>query len=159
MPGRLGAQYITEAGEKKVPVMIHQAVFGSMERFIGILIEHYAGALPFWLAPEQLVVMTITDEHKDYANQIFSQLKKNGYRVKLDDRNEKIGYKIRQHTMNKIPYQIVLGNKEKAEQTKQKISARLLNGTDLGSMTLEQLMTDYLQQEFRPNPVIRLDTE
>ena len=159
MPARLGAQYITEAGEKKVPVMIHQAVFGSMERFIGILIEHYAGVLPFWLAPEQLVVMTITDEHKDYAKQIFSQLKKNGYRVKLDDRNEKIGYKIRQHTMNKIPYQIVLGNKEQAEPSEQKVSARLLNGTDLGSMTLEQLMTDYLQQEFRPDPVIRLDTQ
>ncbi len=159
MPARLGAQYITEAGEKRVPVMIHQAVLGSMERFIGILIEHYAGVLPFWLAPEQLVVMTITDEHKDYAKQIFSQLKKNGYRVKLDDRNEKIGYKIRQHTMNKIPYQIVLGNKEQAEPSEQKVSARLLNGTDLGSMTLEQLMTDYLQQEFRPDPVIRLDTQ
>lgn len=155
MPGRLGAQYINEEGEKKVPVMIHQAVLGSMERFIGILIENYAGALPFWLAPEQLVVMTITDDQKDYAQRIFSQLKKNGYRMQLDDRNEKIGYKIRQHTMNKIPYQIIVGNKEVAEQ---KVAARRLDGTDLGSMTLEQLVADYLQQEFQPNPVIRLDS-
>lgn len=153
MPGRLEAQYIKETGGKEVPVMVHQAVLGSMERFMGILIEHYAGALPFWLAPEQLVVMTITDEQADYAHKVLRQLRNYPFRVKLDVRNEKIGYKIRQHTMSKIPYQIVLGNKEVAEQA---VSVRRLDGTDLKIMTVERLMSDYLKKEFRPSPIMEL---
>ena len=155
MPGRLSAQYITETGEKKVPVMIHQAVLGSMERFIGIMLEHYAGALPFWLAPEQLVVMTITDQQINYAYEVFTRLQKCNYRVKIDTRNEKIGYKIRQHTMNKIPYQIIIGKKELLEQT---VSVRRLDGTDLKAMPIEKLASDYLKQEFHPNPVLSLDS-
>ena len=153
MPTRLGASYIKEGGAKEVPVMIHQAVLGSMERFIGILVEHYAGALPFWLAAEQLVVMTITDEHKDYAHKVFSQLQNYRFRVKLDERNEKIGYKIRQHTMNRVPYQIIIGRKEIEQQT---VSVRRLDGTDLKMMTVENLVSAHLAQEFQPHPLIEL---
>ena len=112
MPGRLGATYVDENGNKQTPVMIHRAVLGSLERFIAILIEHYAGALPAWLAPNQVVIMNITDDQAEYCREVYKKLKNFGIKVNLDLRNEKIGYKIREHTMAKVPYQIVLGDRE-----------------------------------------------
>lgn len=133
MPGRLGAEYVNEQGERKTPVMIHRAVFGSIERFIGILIEHYAGHFPLWLAPIQVVIMTITDKQQDYAKAIGRELAGLGLRVKLDLRNEKISFKIREHSLRKIPYQLVVGDKE--VMTKQ-VSVRRQTGEDLGSMSV-----------------------
>jgi threonyl-tRNA synthetase len=112
MPGRLGASYIAEDGGKHVPVMLHRAILGSLERFIGILIEHYAGSLPLWLAPEQAMVLNITDKHADYAKKVEEALKKQGVRVKSDLRNEKIGFKIREHTIQHVPYLLVVGDRE-----------------------------------------------
>lgn len=133
MPDRLGAQYISEQGERKTPVMLHRAILGSIERFIGILIEHYAGHFPVWLAPTQVVIMTITDKQRDYAKQVAQELEGLGLRVKLDLRNEKISFKIREHSLHKIPYQLVIGAKEL--ETKQ-IAVRRQTGDDLGSMSV-----------------------
>ncbi|TLY47991.1 MAG: threonine--tRNA ligase [Gammaproteobacteria bacterium] len=133
MPMRLGAEYVSEQGERKTPVMLHRAILGSVERFIGILIEHYAGLFPLWLAPIQAVIMTITDKQRDYANEIARELEGLGLRVKLDLRNEKIGFKIREHSLQKIPYQLVIGAKE--VDTKQ-IAVRRQTGDDLGSMSV-----------------------
>ena len=134
MPGRLGASYIAENGTKQVPVMLHRAILGSLERFIGILIEEHAGALPTWLAPVQAVILTITDEQQDAARKIEKTLRRHGWRVESDLRNEKIGFKIREHTLQRIPYMLVIGKKEALEGT---LAVRTRKGEDLGGMTSE----------------------
>jgi threonyl-tRNA synthetase len=143
MPGRLGAEYVAADGSRKVPVMLHRAILGSLERFIGILIEEYAGALPVWLAPVQAVILNITDNQADYAKMIESQLLKHGFRVTTDLRNEKIGLKIREHTLQKVPYLLVVGERE---VTNQQVALRLRTGENKGSMSLdafiEQLNAD-----------------
>ncbi len=143
MPGRLGASYIAADGSKQVPVMLHRAVFGSIERFIGILIEEYAGAFPPWLAPVQAAVLTITDKQGDYARSIAGNLAKEGFRVETDLRNEKIGFKIREHTLQRVPYLLVIGEKEAQNGT---LAVRTRTGEDLGSMTL-QAFSERLTQE------------
>jgi threonyl-tRNA synthetase len=134
MPGRLGASYIAEDGSKKVPVMLHRAIFGSLERFIGILIEEHAGAFPVWLAPVQAVILTITDQQTSYAQDLEKALRGQGLRVEADLRNEKIGFKIREHTLQRIPYMLVIGKKEAEAGT---VAVRTRRGEDLGAMTLE----------------------
>ena len=138
MPGRLGAQYVTEDQERKVPVMLHRAVLGSFERFIGILIEQYEGAFPFWLAPEQVAVLNITDKQNEYCKYIHKKLEEDGYRAHLDLRNEKIGFKIREHTIKKIPFLLVVGDKEVENNT---VAIRTRKGEDLGVMSLEEVLT------------------
>lgn len=137
MPQRLGAYYIADDGSKQVPVMLHRATLGSLERFIGILIEHYAGKFPLWLAPIQVVVMGITDKHIDYVKQIESSLRKNHFRVVADVRNEKIGFKIREHTLQKVPYFIIVGDKEMMSL---KISIRTRSGDDLDTTVLNKFI-------------------
>ena len=137
MPARLDAEYVAEDNTRKVPVMLHRAVVGSLERFIGILIEHHGGALPLWLAPLQLAVLTITDRQAEYAPKVVAALKAAGYRAIADLRNEKITYKIREHSLQKLPYQIILGDKEM--QTEQ-VAVRTRAGEDLGAMPLDALM-------------------
>jgi len=134
MPGRLGAEYVAEDNARKVPVMLHRAIVGSMERFIGILIEHYAGALPAWLAPVQAVVANISEHQADYAGEVAAHLAARGFRVEADLRNEKISYKIREHSLQKLPYQLVVGDREKAAR---KVAVRTRGGEDLGQMELE----------------------
>jgi len=136
-PSRLDAYYIAEDSTKKVPVMLHRAILGSFERFIGILIEQYAGKLPVWLAPVQAVVMNITERQEEYAAEITHFLKKQGIRVKSDLRNEKIGFKIREHTLQCVPYLLVVGDREVETRT---VSARMQQGVDLGSMTIENCL-------------------
>ncbi len=136
MPGRLGAQYVDEDGERRTPVMIHRAILGSLERFIGILIEQYAGSLPLWLSPVQAVIMNITDRQAEYAKEICESLKNRGLRAALDLRNEKIGFKIREHTIQRVPYLLVIGDKELESGT---VAVRARNGDDLGSMSLEEV--------------------
>ena len=136
LPERFDISYISEADERVRPVMLHLALFGSLERFIGILIEHHAGTFPAWLAPVQAVAFNITDAHSDYVSDLVKQLKKNGVRVTADLRNEKLGYKVREHTMQRIPYLLVAGEREKAEMT---VSVRDVSGKNLGSMTLTQV--------------------
>jgi threonyl-tRNA synthetase len=131
MPVRLGAEYVAEDGQKRHPVMLHRAILGSFERFIGILIEHYAGKMPVWLAPVQVMVLPISEKHYDYAQNISKQLQNLGFRVQFDLRNEKIGFKIREHTLQKIPYFVVLGDQECQQQ---QVKVRSLDGTDLGLM-------------------------
>jgi len=143
MPGRLGAQYVGEDNARHTPVMLHRAIVGSMERFIGILIEHYAGAFPLWLAPVQVVVLTITERQSAYAGAIKEKLSKQGFRVSTDLRNEKISYKIREHSLQKLPYQVVLGDKEMQAET---VAVRTRSGEDLGAMSLEAF-TARLQSE------------
>ena len=133
MPERLGAVYVAESGAKLSPVMLHRAILGSMERFIGILIEHYAGYFPLWLAPTQVAVINITDRQAEYAQAIAKELSSKGLRVKTDLRNEKIGFKIREHSMHRIPYLLIVGDKEVEAQT---VTLRTQNGTDLGSFSL-----------------------
>jgi threonyl-tRNA synthetase len=134
MPGLLGAEYVAEDNARRVPVMLHRAVLGSMERFVGILIEHYAGAMPVWLAPVQAVVLNISEGQSDYARAVAARLKSAGYRVQADLRNEKISYKIREHSLQKLPYQLIVGEKEKAGE---KVAVRTRAGEDLGQMSLE----------------------
>ena len=133
MPERLGAEYVDENSQKQHPVMLHRAIVGSMERFIGILIEHHAGFLPAWLAPIQAVVLNITDGQADYAQKTAQMLVDKGFRVKSDLRNEKVGYKIREHTLQRVPYLLVVGDREKETGT---IAVRTRAGEDLGSMSL-----------------------
>ena len=137
MPERLGAQYVTEEGDRKPPVMLHRAIVGSMERFIGILIEHYAGAMPLWLAPQQAVIMTITDSQREYAHELEARLQKSGLRVKADLRNEKIGFKIREHTLQKVPYLLVVGDKEVEADS---VAVRTRSGENLGTMTIDEFI-------------------
>ena len=137
MPGRLDAQYVAEDGSRQIPVMLHRAILGSFERFIGILIEHYEGVFPTWLAPKQVVVLNITDKQSQYAQNVEDSLKNNGFRASSDLRNEKIGFKIREHTIQKVPYLLVVGDKEVESQT---VAVRARRGEDLGSMDLNAFM-------------------
>ncbi|HSV20963.1 MAG TPA: threonine--tRNA ligase [Casimicrobiaceae bacterium] len=137
MPGRLGAEYVDADDTRKVPVMLHRAIVGSLERFIGILIENHAGALPLWLAPVQVVVLTITDRQKAYAEQVTAALKAAGIRANSDLRNEKITYKIREHSLQKLPYQVIVGDKEMEAST---VAVRTRGGEDLGAMSLDALL-------------------
>ena len=132
---RLDAQYVGEDGNKRYPVMIHRAVLGSFERFIGILIENYAGKLPFWLAPKQVVVASIVSDVNDYADEITSMLKKQGIRAEVDLRNEKIGYKVREHSFKKVPFIFAIGKNEKTDRT---VSIRKIGSTDTSSMSLDE---------------------
>ena len=138
MPGRLDATYVADDGSKQVPVMLHRAILGSLERFIGILIEEYAGAFPAWLAPRQVMVMGITDKQSDYVQQIAQQLKNQGFRADADLRNEKIGFKIREHTLRRVPYLIVVGDREAQENA---VAVRTRKGEDLGAMSLESFVS------------------
>jgi len=133
MPERLGAEYVAETGERLAPVMLHRAIVGSLERFIGILIEQHAGALPAWLAPVQVSVLNITDAQSDYAREVVKTLQKQGLRVESDLRNEKITRKIREHSMQKVPYILVVGDKEKANGA---VAVRARGNQDLGVMPL-----------------------
>ncbi len=137
MPERLGAEYVDEHSQRQHPVMLHRAIVGSMERFIGILIEHHAGQLPVWLAPLQAVVMNITDAHAEYAHDLAQTLVKQGFRVRADLRNEKIGYKIREHTLQRVPYLLVVGDRERELGT---VAVRSLAGEDLGAMAPGELI-------------------
>jgi len=143
MPGRLGAEYVAVDNSRRVPVMLHRAILGSMERFIGILIEHYGGAFPLWLAPAQAVVMNVSEGQADYVGAIVARLKSAGMRVFADLRNEKITYKIREHSLQKLPYQLIAGDREVATQT---VSVRARSGKDLGAMSLEVLI-EHLRAE------------
>ena len=143
MPERLGAEYTADDNTKKVPVMLHRAIVGSLERFIGILIENYAGALPLWLAPVQIAVLNISDAQADYTKEIAAQLRKSGYRVHADLRNEKITYKIREHSVQKLPYILVIGDKERDANT---VAVRARGNVDLGVMSIDALV-ERLKQE------------
>ena len=143
LPERLDAEFVDEDNTRKRPVMLHRAIVGSMERFLGILIEHYAGAFPTWLAPVQVAVLNISENQSSYASEVASQLKAKGFRVDLDLRNEKIGYKIREHSLQKLPFMAVVGDKEMASQT---VAVRGRGGADLGSMGLQGLV-ELLQKE------------
>ncbi|HHZ70131.1 MAG TPA: threonine--tRNA ligase [Methylococcaceae bacterium] len=137
MPGRLGATYIAEDGSKQVPVMLHRAILGSLERFIGILIEQHAGTLPVWLAPVQVVVLNIAGRHDEFAQEVEQTLKKQDVRVKIDLRNEKIGFKIREHSMQRVPYLLIIGDKELENQ---QVTVRTQSGEDLGSFTVNDFV-------------------
>ena len=137
MPERLGAEFVAEDNSRQVPVMLHRAILGSLERFIGILIENYAGALPLWLSPKQVVVLNISEKQANYAKKITEELKCSGIRAHADLRNEKIPYKIREHSLQKLPYQIIVGSKEVATEM---VSVRTRSGSDLGQMSLQELI-------------------
>jgi threonyl-tRNA synthetase len=143
MPGRLEASYIAEDGSKQTPVMVHRAILGSFERFMGILIEHYAGKLPLWLSPVQAVVLTISEKQNEYAEKVTQSLQKRGIRANFDLRNEKIGFKIREHTLQKVPYLLVIGDKEVESG---QVAVRSREGVDLGVMTIDTIC-DTLTQE------------
>ncbi|MGZ8151957.1 MAG: threonine--tRNA ligase [Methylovulum sp.] len=143
MPSRLGAVYIAEDGSKQVPVMLHRAILGSLERFIGILIEQHAGTFPIWLAPIQVMVLTIADRHANYANEMVRDLEKQGVRTKIDLRNEKIGFKIREHSMQRVPYLLIIGDKELEERT---ITVRTQKGQDLGSLSIGEFAKQLKQE-------------
>ncbi|ALK30351.1 threonine--tRNA ligase [Burkholderia plantarii] len=145
LPERLGAEYVAEDNGRRRPVMLHRAIVGSMERFLGILIEHHAGAMPAWLAPVQVVVMNIAESQVDYARSLAQSLQKQGLRVEADLRNEKISYKIREHTLEKVPYLLVVGDKEREAQT---VAVRARGGVDLGVMPAEAFV-ERLQQDLR----------
>ena len=137
MPGRLDAYYIAEDGSKQVPVMLHRAILGSLERFIGILIEEFSGSFPVWLAPVQVIVMNITDKQGEYVLAVEEFLMKRGIRAKSDLRNEKISFKIREHTLQRIPYLLVTGDREVSGKT---VAVRTRSGEDLGAMSLDAFM-------------------
>jgi threonyl-tRNA synthetase len=137
LPVRLGAEYVDEDNTRKPPVMLHRAIVGSMERFIGILIENYAGAFPLWLSPVQLVVMNISQSQAEYTAEVAQSLRAAGLRVQLDLRNEKITYKIREHSLQKLPYQLIIGDKEMAAGL---VAVRTRQGEDLGQMSVEALL-------------------
>jgi threonyl-tRNA synthetase len=137
MPGRLGAEFVDEDNSRKVPVMLHRAILGSLERFIGILVENHAGALPLWLAPVQMVVMNISQAQEEYAEKVAQTLRAAGLRVQSDLRNEKITYKIREHSLQKLPYQLIIGDMEMAAGL---VAVRSRTGEDLGQMSVEALM-------------------
>ena len=135
MPEKLDATYIGEDGNKHHPIMLHRAVLGSLERFVGIMLEHYAGHLPLWLAPVQIVVATISQDYNDYAQEVHGLLAKHNLRANLDLRSEKISYKIREHTLLKTPYLLVIGDREVETRS---VAVRSREGVDMGSMPLEQ---------------------
>ena len=138
MPGRLDAEYVAEDNARRIPVMLHRAIVGSMERFIGILIENHAGAFPLWLAPVQVVTMNVTDRQEAYVGEVTTALRASGIRVLTDLRNEKITYKIREHSIQKLPYQLILGDKEVAART---VSARTRSGENLAPLSLEAFIS------------------
>jgi threonyl-tRNA synthetase len=146
MPGRLGAEYVAEDNTRRVPVMLHRAILGSFERFIGILIEHHGGAMPLWLAPVQVVVMNITEHQAGYAEDVAHGLRRAGFRVESDLRNEKISYKIREHSLQKLPYQVIVGDKEVAAQ---KVAVRTRKGEDLGQMSLADFVSRLSAEQAR----------
>jgi threonyl-tRNA synthetase len=146
LPGRLGAEYVAADNTRQTPVMLHRAILGSMERFIGILIEHHAGAMPLWLAPVQAAVLNISEGQLAYASDVAARLRAVGLRVEADLRNEKITYKIREHSLNKLPYQLVVGDKEVAANA---VAVRTRGGGDLGQMPLQALV-ERLQAEATP---------
>lgn len=150
LPVRLGAEYVDEDNTRKVPVMLHRAILGSLERFMGILIEHHAGAFPLWLSPVQMVVINISQAQEGYATQVAHTLRSAGYRVHLDLRNEKINYKIREYSLQKLPYQLIVGDKEMAENL---ISVRARKGEDLGQMSMAVLLQN-LQLELQAGSAI-----
>lgn len=143
MPDRLEASYVAEDGSKKTPVMLHRAILGSFERFMGILIEHYAGKFPLWLAPVQAIVLTISEKQDDFATKVTEILQKQGIRANFDLRNEKIGFKIREHTLQKVPYLLVIGDKEVESSS---VAVRTREGTDLGVMSIDKI-SEILRQE------------
>ena len=147
LPERLGATYVAEDGQKKIPVMLHRALFGSLERFTGILIEHYSGHLPLWLSPKQIVIATITSDTDDYAKEVRKKLLNVGLRVDLDLRNEKIGYKIREHSTTKIPIILAVGKKEEENKT---VSVRRLGNNDTKNVLLEDLTKDLQKESLSP---------
>ncbi len=146
MPGLLGAEYVAEDNTRKVPVMLHRAILGSMERFIGILVEHHAGAFPLWLAPVQVAVLNISEHQAEYAMEVANVLRQAGFRTEADLRNEKITYKIREHSLQKLPYQVIVGEKEVASRT---VAVRTRGGVDLGQMPVDALVL-HLQEEHGP---------
>jgi threonyl-tRNA synthetase len=143
MPERLGAVYVAEDGSRKPPVMLHRAILGSLERFIGILLEHHAGLLPLWLAPVQAVVLNITDRQRDYAQEVQQAMVEQGFRVEADLRNEKIGYKIREHSMQRVPYLLIVGDKEMAAR---QVAVRSQQGEELGQMSLDAVLAWFKEQ-------------
>ncbi|HHF3762809.1 TPA: threonine--tRNA ligase [Haemophilus influenzae] len=155
LPGRLDATYVAEDNSRKTPVMIHRAILGSIERFIGIITEEYAGFFPAWLAPTQAVVMNITDSQADYVQKVAKQLSDVGLRVKTDLRNEKVGFKIREHTLRRVPYMLVCGDKEIAEG---KVAVRTLKGADLGTFTVEEF-AEILKNQVRSRELTLLNEE
>jgi threonyl-tRNA synthetase len=148
MPERLGAFYIGADGEKHVPVMIHRAIFGSLERFIGILIENYAGHLPLWLSPVQAVVATVVSDADDYAHEVAAALKQAGLRVETDLRNEKINYKVREHSVAKVPVLLVVGKREAEERT---VSIRRLGSQAQASATLDEAVAELTAEAVPPD--------
>lgn len=155
LPGRLDATYVAEDNSRKTPVMIHRAILGSIERFIGIITEEYAGFFPAWLAPTQAVVMNITDSQADYVQKVAKQLSDVGLRVKTDLRNEKVGFKIREHTLRRVPYMLVCGDKEIAEG---KVAVRTRKGADLGTFTVEEF-AEILKNQVRSRELTLLNEE
>jgi threonyl-tRNA synthetase len=150
MPGRLGASYIDEHGDKRVPVMLHRAILGSIERFIGVLLEHYEGNLPLWLTPVQAVVMNITDAQADYVREVAGKLQNHGFRIDTDLRNEKIGYKIRARTLEKIPYLLVVGDREVENR---EVAVRRRDGKDLGTMSVDALIERLSEEVAQRGPI------
>ena len=148
LPGRFDSTYINESGDKSVPVLLHRAVLGSFERFIGILLENYGGDLPFWLAPRQVVIATITDAANDYAESLFELLKSNNVRVQLDNRNEKISYKIREHSLLKVPYILAVGSKEVEEN---KVSVRTFGSEKTSVMSKDDFLKDCISKQKNPS--------
>ncbi|MDF3054999.1 MAG: Ser-tRNA(Thr) hydrolase [Gammaproteobacteria bacterium] len=155
MPERLGAHYIAEDGSKKAPVMLHRAILGSMERFLGILLEEYAGRLPLWLAPVQIVVLNITDSQKEFVSNMVEMLKNSGLRVTADLRNEKIGFKIREHTLKNVPYLVIVGDKEMASNT---VAVRTRSGMDLGVFAVSDFIQK-VKQEIKARVVVASEVE
>ena len=155
LPGRLNASYVAEDNDRRTPVMIHRAILGSIERFIGIITEEYAGFFPAWLAPVQAVVMNITDSQADYVQKVVKQLSDAGLRVKADLRNEKVGFKIREHTLRRVPYMLVCGDKEIAEG---KVAVRTRKGADLGTFTIEEFV-EILKSQVRQRELKLLGEE
>ena len=137
LPERFELEYVGDDGEKHRPIMIHRVALGSIERFIGILIEHFAGAFPFWLSPVQIMILPVSERFKEYANEVEIKLSESGFRVKTDQRSEKLGYKIRQAQMQKIPYTLVVGEKEQATKS---ISVRKYQDGDKGTLKLDEFI-------------------
>ena len=156
MPGRLGAQYVADNQDRLTPVMLHRAVLGSFERFIGILIEQYEGAFPFWLAPEQVAILNITDRQSEYCEKIREKLEEKGIRAHLDLRNEKIGFKIREHTIAKVPFLIVVGDKEMENNT---VAIRTRKGQDLGVMSLDEAFSLFEKENERKGRIADSDEQ
>jgi len=152
LPDRMGATYVAEDNEKKIPVMIHRAILGSVERFIGILIEEFEGKFPTWLSPQQVAVINITDDQSKYASDVSAQFKKAGIRAKVDLRNEKVGFKIRQHTLQRIPYMLVVGAQEVENGT---VAVRTLEGEDRGALPVSDAI-ELIQSDIRSRTLSRV---